>query len=366
MTPRPPRDQLTEDYDAYAQRAQSGLCASIALEDAFVLQLPRRGRITFGRGQDADVRLLVPSVSRLHLGLSVQSGRVEVADLGSRNGTRVDGEPISAPRLLELGSEVSFGAVRLQLLPESALPSGVRALRPPRALIAHVDLCLSEAQPVQVWALRLTEPFYACPHVLGRVFQLPADVIVGLVDERTLALVQAQAEPSFGAAELLGEGVEAVGHAAAGAGEGRASALVSAALRALQSAPRSAQPAATQRPPGGTPHVPEPSPLDADTERVARSGMSVLIVGETGVGKEVMARAIHAHSGRTGALVSVNAAALPDTLIESELFGHERGAFSGADRAKLGRSRPSCCVCSRTRKYGRSAPPRSVRSTCAS
>src|SRR5262252_2476337 len=77
--------------------------------------------------------------------------------------------------------------------------------------------------------------------------------------------------------------------------------------------------------------------LMAMVERVARHDAAVLIVGETGAGKEVIAKSIHQHSLRCGkAYVDVNCAALPEHLVESELFGYEKGAFSGADTTKPG------------------------------
>ena len=72
-------------------------------------------------------------------------------------------------------------------------------------------------------------------------------------------------------------------------------------------------------------------------DRVGAIPRPVLIVGERGTGKELVARALHRASGRDGPIVAVNCAALADSLIDSEMFGHERGAFSGADSRHIGK-----------------------------
>jgi transcriptional regulator with GAF, ATPase, and Fis domain len=76
--------------------------------------------------------------------------------------------------------------------------------------------------------------------------------------------------------------------------------------------------------------------IAAAIERIAPTELSCVILGETGTGKEVVASALHRVSGRRGSFQAVNCAAIPQNLLESELFGYRRGAFSGADRDKPG------------------------------
>jgi sigma-54-specific transcriptional regulator len=83
-------------------------------------------------------------------------------------------------------------------------------------------------------------------------------------------------------------------------------------------------------------HDPASLSLLQNVERIAHSEATVLVTGETGTGKELIARHIHTVSGRTGPFVAVNCGAFSETLIDAELFGHESGAFTGASHSRAG------------------------------
>lgn len=96
-----------------------------------------------------------------------------------------------------------------------------------------------------------------------------------------------------------------------------------------------------QLPDGGAMPIIGQSPGMLDLQRkvaaLAPADVDILVHGETGSGKEIVARTVHALSGRHGPFVALNCAALPETVIESEIFGHEAGAFTGAAKRRIGR-----------------------------
>ena len=83
--------------------------------------------------------------------------------------------------------------------------------------------------------------------------------------------------------------------------------------------------------------APEMLKVAKTIERVATADVSVMLLGASGTGKELLARAVHEKSGRKGEFIAINCAAIPETLLEAELFGYERGAFTGAVKSNVGK-----------------------------
>jgi two-component system, NtrC family, response regulator AtoC len=102
---------------------------------------------------------------------------------------------------------------------------------------------------------------------------------------------------------------------------------------------------------------PTPDGVPAVVRDIAASRVSVLVLGETGVGKEVLASTIHRLSRRTGTYARINCAALAESLLESELFGHEKGAFTGAAKAKPGLLESATAGTALLDEIGELAPP---------
>jgi two-component system response regulator AtoC len=238
----PPRDATTAE--ASLGDLAGGVALVVRCEGGSVAQLLHEGQaFTIGRGAECEVVIIDQSVSRRHARLSFAGGwRLE--DLGSRNGTIVDGRRLGRGEqvALNLGSVASLGSA-------------------------------------------------------------------------TAVLLAAESSRFVPRSGYAGAGYAGAGYA--GAAEDERGARQTSSEYVVRDA-------AMQR-------------LDETIAVLAPSPLPVLIVGETGVGKELFACAIHARSPRAQRpLVQINSAAIPAGMIESELFGYERGAFTGAGQAKAG------------------------------
>ncbi|MDP2274652.1 MAG: sigma 54-interacting transcriptional regulator [Archangium sp.] len=306
--------------------------------------------LVIGRAAECQIQVDVPALSRKHA--EIRGGPpLTVEDLGSANGTRLRGEKLTAGNRarLRVGDAIEMGPLTIVVQRDKA---NVDAR--PRRLWTHgyfegrleEECARAEAAGVQFTVLRLKLQGTSSPQLVQETLAAllaPTDVVAAygpgeyevlisgsspqpLMQKLSAALDQRDAHVLIGAAIYGKDGRDP-------------DALLFEANRRVER-----ERATSERMAYGQVSVkgviiddPQMRALHALVKKVAQGDISVLLLGETGVGKEVFAEALHAASPRAGKpFQKFNCASFTETLLESELFGHEKGAFTGAVKAKPG------------------------------
>jgi len=320
-----------------------------------VLDVPDGAEITFGRSRTCTVAIESEKVSRTHAKIRREGNRITVEDLGSRNGTLVNGAAIPEPREMSSGDTVGVGPVVAVL--SAARPLQRRPLLGSASylderLAAECDRGSRYNRQLALVMLRLEGTEASVDGVVDHLARKtrPMDVLAEYSPDE-LAFLFPEADRDVAATtaqQLIDHASEAGVSAWAGAAVFPADAtdpgsLIGAARSALREARRGNAGAIAISP--GAETAPEAIIIEDPkmvrvyelVDKVADSNLTVLITGETGSGKEVIAEALHKRSRRSAKpYIRINCACLTETLLESELFGHERGSFTGADRRKIG------------------------------
>ncbi len=341
------------------------------------------GDITLGRAADCTIRLFDDAVSRHHAEIRREGAAWVAVDNSSANGLYVNGRRVDR-QVLKTGDEIAIRDLVLLFLGDGAVdrptvvssaPLDIKSrVEPSSARVAggreeellarlaalhafHGILSQPRATLREQVVPQLEQVFAPARAALvlpeGDVGRYSRSVIDHVRGEGQAILVHDPADQLPGSNSLIEERVLCAMAAPLGdfgvlyvdriSGEPFAdedlellASLANAATPALR--PASLRPPARR---GKQTMIGESRPMRTLQDEIARAAPSdatVLVTGETGTGKELVARALHVRSARSrGPFVAVNCAAFVDTLLEAELFGHEKGAFTGADRARAGR-----------------------------
>ncbi len=325
-------------------------------ETSSMFALPIRGTVLIGRSDEAALRIDDHGVSRRHATIVVDDGEARINDLGSHNGVWVNQERITASRTLLSGDAITVGGATLVYHASHERPASRRALELAalrQRLADEVERAVRFARELAVVSLAFGTDAErggaeaALAGLLRRYDIVGSDGAGGLV----VVLPEVGPATAAAAADVIVVGLAAAapgaraGHASLGLDGCDADSLLAGARAAARAAAPGRSVAAADACrvlTVGEVEVVVADPamhrLFAFVERIAASDLPVLITGETGTGKELVAAAIHAQSPRRdGPFVAMSCAALPEHMLESELFGHGAWAFPGAMSERPGR-----------------------------
>ncbi len=305
--------------------------------------LPAGATVSIGRSNQCDIAVDDKSISRRHAILNIGK-TVTIEDLGSANGTRVRGNQLKPghPIAIAVGELIGLGTVSV-IVQHQSRPARTRKMWTHDYFEARLEEeCAREERSGVMFALMRIHADRRAPtsFVEETLFEFVRESdILGKHGPHEYELLLLDTPPDKAddvvrrfEGKLLERGLKCRMFVACCPRDGRSPHLLTARVQA---------PASKDRPVTTGPEIvvsdAQMQSLHRLVEQVAGSKIGVLLLGETGVGKEVFARAVHRASQRAaGPFVELNCAALTETLLESELFGHEKGAFTHASSAKPG------------------------------
>jgi two-component system, NtrC family, response regulator AtoC len=341
------RTTITEPGHESVDAGGDGLAVLVMSVEAFAsFPLPPVASVVIGRLDECEVQIEDPLASRRHARLHLTPSLC-IEDLGSANGTRLGSALIPSGKLVPLavGETVGIGSSVLVVQGDRGVAKNSRRVWSHRwfetRLIDECEQCnRSSGGRFALVRLRLERPapWARVVPLIDRNVPPPHVFAAYGPHDYELLVLDAGAEEAAAVVETIRNSLASletpvrVGiacHPRDGRTADSLMGVANAQLRPGEQAPEVSL--------AGAGVSPAMHPVLDLARRTARSNINVLILGETGVGKEVMAQALHEMSTRAGQkMLALNCAGLPETLIESELFGHEKGAFTGAVSAKKG------------------------------